>query len=422
MATDASDGAMATRLVKRSKLDYLLTFLRRNSGGKSSLARASAAGPSGLLCAVSVPQFSSLVISLQPPRAACESARPHSQGYRQKPGDSLRVKRLPQLPSVMETPAPARSSRLLLAYKSAAQHLLSKAGMRALQLQRSASAAEDKQRASPIAQLAALVLQRRRRRLALESPAPAPKPRNSRRVVVLGAPRVGKTSIVRRFLREDFEERYEPTREDFHRKLYHIRGEAYQIDILDPAGERDFPAKRRLTILTGDIFLLVLSLDDRGSFDEARSLRSEISRAKSALLRCPAEGARVPVVVCANKADLPAEERAVSRAELLRAFGGKDGACTLFETSAKEGGESLARAFEALAARAGLPVETGPSHHRRVSLRSYRRLGGGGRKAEAHASPCGALHPLARRPSMNADLRLVLATHGKKRTSKPAKK
>ncbi|KAL7852181.1 hypothetical protein SRHO_G00179660 [Serrasalmus rhombeus] len=161
----------------------------------------------------------------------------------------------------MESPAPARSSRLLLAYKSAAQHLLSKAGMRALQLQRSASAAataaaKDKQRSSPIAQLAALVLQRRRRRrrLALESTAlslaPAPKPRNSRRVVVLGAPRVGKTSIVRRFLREDFEERYEPTREDFHRKLYHIRGEAYQIDILDPAGEREFPAKRRLTILT----------------------------------------------------------------------------------------------------------------------------------------------------------------------------
>ncbi|XP_036412987.1 dexamethasone-induced Ras-related protein 1 [Colossoma macropomum] len=329
----------------------------------------------------------------------------------------------------MESPAPARSSRLLLAYKSAAQHLLSKAGMRALQLQRSASvaaAAKDKQRSSPLAQLAALVLQRRRRRLALESSAltlaPAPKPRNCRRVVVLGAPRVGKTSILRRFLREDFEERYEPTREDFHRKLYHIRGEAYQIDILDPAGEREFPAKRRLTILTGDIFLLVLSLDDRGSFDEARSLRSEISQAKSALLRCPAEGARVPVVVCANKADLPAEERAVSRAELLRAFGGKDAACTLFETSAKEGGESLERAFEALAARAGLPVETGPSHHRRVSLRSYRRLGGGGRKAEAHASPCGALHPLARRPSVNADLRLVLATHGKKRTSKTAKK
>ncbi|XP_072513470.1 dexamethasone-induced Ras-related protein 1 [Salminus brasiliensis] len=330
----------------------------------------------------------------------------------------------------MEAPDSARSPHLLLAYKSAAQHLLSKAGMRVLKLQRSASAAaKDKQRSSPLAQLAELVLQRkrRRRRLPLESAALAPKPRNCRRVVVLGAPRVGKTSLVRRFLREDFEERYEPTREDFHRKLYQIRGEAYQIDMLDPAGEREFPAKRRLTILTGDIFLVVLSLDDRGSFEEARALRSEISRAKSALLRCAADGARVPVVVCANKTDLPAEERAVSHDELLRAFGGKDTACALFETSAKDGGPSLERAFEALAARAGLPVETGPSRHRRVSLRSYRRLGGGGggrsaRKTEAHETPCGALHPLARRPSVSADLRLVLATQGKKRTSKTAKK
>lgn len=78
-----------------------------------------------------------------------------------------------------------------------------------------------------------------------------PKAQNCRRIVVLGAPRVGKTSILRRFLREGFEESYEPTCEDFHRKLYQIRGETYQIDILDASGERSFPAKRRLSILTG---------------------------------------------------------------------------------------------------------------------------------------------------------------------------
>lgn len=77
------------------------------------------------------------------------------------------------------------------------------------------------------------------------------KPHNCRRVVVLGAPRVGKTNILRRFLRDGFEEQYEPTAEDFHRKLYQIRGETYQIDILDAAKERDFPARRRLSILTG---------------------------------------------------------------------------------------------------------------------------------------------------------------------------
>ncbi|GAA6076846.1 GTP-binding protein Rhes, partial [Tachysurus ichikawai] len=86
---------------------------------------------------------------------------------------------------------------------------------------------------------------------AREALSTGPKPQNCRRLVVLGAPRVGKTAILRRFLRDGFNEQYEPTREDFHRKVYSIRGETYQIDILDAAGERDFPAKRRLSILTG---------------------------------------------------------------------------------------------------------------------------------------------------------------------------
>lgn len=80
------------------------------------------------------------------------------------------------------------------------------------------------------------------------------KPRNCHRIVVLGAPRVGKTNILQWFLGKEFEEDYEPTTEDFHRKLFHIGGEAYQIDLLDAASERNFPAKRRLSILTGEPF------------------------------------------------------------------------------------------------------------------------------------------------------------------------
>lgn len=77
------------------------------------------------------------------------------------------------------------------------------------------------------------------------------EPKNCRRIVVLGAPRVGKTSILKRYLQGGFVEEYNPTSEDFLRKLFHIRGETYQIDILDASRERDFPAKRRLSILTG---------------------------------------------------------------------------------------------------------------------------------------------------------------------------
>lgn len=56
---------------------------------------------------------------------------------------------------------------------------------------------------------------------------------------------------VYRFLNNKFEESYTPTIEDFHRKLYRIRGEVHQLDILDTSGNHPFPAMRRLSFLTG---------------------------------------------------------------------------------------------------------------------------------------------------------------------------
>ncbi|XP_053327380.1 dexamethasone-induced Ras-related protein 1 isoform X2 [Spea bombifrons] len=74
--------------------------------------------------------------------------------------------------------------------------------------------------------------------------------KNCYRMVILGSSKVGKTSIVSRFLSGRFEEQYTPTIEDFHRKFYSIRGEVYQLDILDTSGNHPFPAMRRLSILT----------------------------------------------------------------------------------------------------------------------------------------------------------------------------
>nr|XP_046189485.1 GTP-binding protein Rhes-like [Oncorhynchus gorbuscha] len=247
------------------------------------------------------------------------------------------------------------------------------------------------------------------------------KPRNCRRVVVLGAPRVGKTNILRRFLRGGFEEQYEPTAEDFHRKLYQIRGETYQIDILDAAKERDFPARRRLSILTGDIFLLVFSVDDRDSFKEVHALRKEIIAAKTKLMKLK-ENARVPIVICGNKVDLEAE-RVISRPEMFRALG-EDTA--LFETSAKDT-TSLEEMFQALVKLGGLPTETRPSQHREISIRTYQALSTSrsrcGRRSRALVpdAPCGAVYPLARRPSFNSDLQLVMGPSPTKR-SKPIEK
>lgn len=75
--------------------------------------------------------------------------------------------------------------------------------------------------------------------------------KNCYRMVILGSTKVGKSAIVSRFLSGRFDDQYTPTIEDFHRKLYSIRGDVYQLDILDTSGNHPFPAMRRLSILTG---------------------------------------------------------------------------------------------------------------------------------------------------------------------------
>ncbi|XP_012714333.2 dexamethasone-induced Ras-related protein 1 [Fundulus heteroclitus] len=321
-------------------------------------------------------------------------------------------------------------SKVWLAYKHASQQLNSsgiKAGLGLLKVatlqwkqeKKTGGAKSDHPcKRSPLDQLAALVFHGPTRRSGLEhrpDPLYLTKPQNCKRIVVLGAPRVGKTSILRRYLRDGFVEDYSPTSEDFLRKLFCIRGETYQIDILDASRERDFPAKRRLSILTGDIFLLVFSLDDRSSFEEVCSLREEILAAKSKLTKssAPAHGAqqRVPLVVCANKVDLDSQ-RGVSHADVVKALGGD---CTYFETSAKDS-TNLDKVFETLAKRGGLPMETGPFQHRKVSLRSYQalrtdRTAWRGGRVVGRDDPCGTLYPLARRPSFTTDLRHIIGPH-----------
>lgn len=146
------------------------------------------------------------------------------------------------------------------------------------------------------------------------------------------------------------------------------------------------------------------------------ALQSEILAAKSKLTKSSAPDVcaprQIPLVVCANKLDLLESERQISKLEVLQALG--EG-CSYFETSAKNS-TNLDKVFETLAKRGGLPTETGPSQHRKVSLRSYQAMRterAAGRGSQAHRSddPCGAVYPQARRPSFSTDLRQVIGPH-----------
>jgi small GTP-binding protein len=76
-------------------------------------------------------------------------------------------------------------------------------------------------------------------------------PENCRRLVLLGSSKVGKSAIVSRFLYDTFDGIYVPTVENFYRKIYKIRGEAYRLDVLDTSGFHPFPAMRRISYVTG---------------------------------------------------------------------------------------------------------------------------------------------------------------------------
>lgn len=163
-------------------------------------------------------------------------------------------------------------------------------------------------------------------------------------------------------------------------------------------------------------------MDDRSSFEEVCALRTEILAAKSKLTKSstPEQRAplRVPLVVCANKVDLLESEREVSQAEVLRTIG-ED--CAYFETSAKDS-TNLDKVFESLAKRGGLPTETGPSQHRKVSLRSYQAMRTDRVTGKGSQTPCGVLYPLARRPSFSTDLRQVIGPHTARKSGKALEK
>ncbi|XP_013140089.1 PREDICTED: GTP-binding protein Rhes [Papilio polytes] len=248
----------------------------------------------------------------------------------------------------------------------------------------------------------------------------APPPKNCFRLVMLGSARVGKTSLVSRFLGTKFEDSYTPTIEDFHRKLYRIRGEVYQLDLLDTSGNHPFPAMRRLSFLTGDLFVLVFAMDSRESFEEVIRLREQILDTKASATsggRGRKQAPRVPMAIAGNKCDR--DLKTVQPEEATAYCATQDSACVFVETSAKKN-YHVDDLFYELFVVANLPLEMAPNHHKRVStafgspctlpptssqssrskkctLSIKRRL----------SDACGVVAPNVRRPSIRTDLMIM---------------
>ncbi|XP_045160895.2 GTP-binding protein Rhes-like [Mercenaria mercenaria] len=228
-------------------------------------------------------------------------------------------------------------------------------------------------------------------------------PENCRRLVVLGSSKVGKSAIVSRFLYDQFDGIYTPTVENFYQKIYKIRGETYRLDILDTSGFHPFPAMRRLSYVTADLFLLVYDVSSRESFEEAKKILQQLQEYCSQTMPVSCH-LPPPLVLVGNKFDL-AKNRAIHCAESLTILAGRP-MCDFVETSAMLN-INIDEAFVRLFELADLPPEMSPALHRKVTP-SYD--GSGTKKGlfgfvnRKISEACGAVHPNARRPSMNTDL------------------
>ncbi|KAJ8974598.1 hypothetical protein NQ317_008740 [Molorchus minor] len=162
------------------------------------------------------------------------------------------------------------------------------------------------------------------------------------KIVVMGAAKVGKSSIISQFLYGTFSPKYKRTVEEMHHGDFNVAGVHLTLDILDTSGAFEFPAMRALSISSADAFILVYDVTDASTFEEARMLRDQIHEAKCST--------NVPIVVVGNKTDLTGNRET-----------GKNG---FVESSAKEN-VNVSKVFKELLTQAKVKYNLSPALRRR---------------------------------------------------------
>ena len=115
---------------------------------------------------------------------------------------------------------------------------------------------------------------------------------------MLGAAAVGKSAITQRYVQNKFVKDYDPTIEDYYKKVANIDGESTQLSILDTAGMEDYYPLIDDWIDKKDGFVLVYSVEWAESLKRLKTFNEKI------LHRSPGIASKNPVVViAANKID-----------------------------------------------------------------------------------------------------------------------
>ena len=141
--------------------------------------------------------------------------------------------------------------------------------------------------------------------------------------MIIGPPRVGKSSLIRRFVFNSFSFEYVPTLEDYYKKSEYIDSVPYELHILDTSGAEDFDSLIGEWITDKDGVILAYSIENQENF---KSLQKWINEIRSVNIKNPKT-----LFLVANKTDLKnrkvTEQEGRELAEKIGAF--------YFELSAK---------------------------------------------------------------------------------------
>ena len=158
-----------------------------------------------------------------------------------------------------------------------------------------------------------------------------------KKVCMLGAFAVGKTSLVSRFVKSIFSEKYQATiGVTIEKKEVRVGGQTVNMILWDIAGENELEKVRPAYLRGAAGYVLVVDGTRRGTLDIARALHAKVTD----------QLGQVPFVVLLNKSDLTAEWALDDDAAGDLAADG----WTVTRTSAKTG-EGVEAAFDILAER-----------------------------------------------------------------------
>ncbi|PWN49429.1 hypothetical protein IE53DRAFT_317667 [Violaceomyces palustris] len=158
--------------------------------------------------------------------------------------------------------------------------------------------------------------------------------RKKRKIAVLGSRSVGKSSLVVRYVEDAFVDSYYPTIENIFQKTITYKGQPYDCDIIDTAGQDEYSILNSKHAIGIHGYVLVYSIASQNSFEMIQTVYDKILNYTGT--------ESVPCVIVGQKSDLHVQ-RQVSEAE------GKELAarlkCAWVETSARHNA-NVAKVFE----------------------------------------------------------------------------